>query len=347
MSSETYKVRRPVPALKLKEKPSLQRINTAFDRTDRGYRLWIRCRVTEMMLATKPGNPDIHREYIAEKAPTAERTEADIADHAASVEQLVDKEKNIFYWGKFYVTEDGQYYDYNADDVPDEIREKYEPVLMPFIHDYQWRGAFKESIAMLARADGGKAAAKGKNKDEVYACSSITAYKKTVDGGWFIDEHCRRIPLFIPETYLTTGGEAEDPMVYVEDENGKGHWELKTDTRTLRINNPSTGVEMNVLTTSEFVPAGTEYFFGIHILNRAHKDALIECLDFKRKVGMLQWRGGGKGTLEWWPCTQNGEPFMDKELAEIAIEYGITTMEGVLEMKAKLEAEKAAKKTKK
>ena len=84
---------------------------------------------------------------------------------------------------------------------------------------------------------------------------------------------------------------------------------MKTLTRPLRADTAQ-GPRV-ALATSEMVPAGTEFYLTIRLLNPEHKEALLECLDFKEGVGMCQWRGGGKGTLIWTPADENGKPIDD------------------------------------
>ena len=201
----------------------------------------IRFRTTSMMLGTMPNNPDIYREYVASKAPDAKTMEDEIAQ--SSVEDVVSKGTTVFPKGKFLKTADNVFYDPNYDIIPEGL--DLEEVIVPFMWAYQWRGSFKESIAMLQRASGKKSKAakaaeakaaaeeikqsnedaqdipemaeeqpkkRGRKKktntattteDEAtkkFAAAGITAYKKTVDGNWFIKQ--TRIPLLVPETYV-------------------------------------------------------------------------------------------------------------------------------------------------
>lgn len=290
------------------------------------YVINIRCRTTNVMLGSMPNNPDLFREFIISKNPNADERELEqaLAMEPFDTDEQMEKQMTVFPKGKFFRTKDGVWYDPVYDVIPDGV--EGEMVFAPFIWDYQWKGAFKEAIGMLTKASGGKtkkAAAKttepeesattegedapktkGRKKKEKltppsYAASKITAYKKVVDGNWLVKQ--RRIPLEVPETFINDLGLTENTY----DEKGN----LKTLTRPLRADTAQ-GPRV-ALATSEMVPAGTEFYLTIRLLNPEHKEALLECLDFKEGVGMCQWRGGGKGTLIWTPADENGKPIDD------------------------------------
>ena len=89
----------------------------------------IRITLTEEMLGTASGNPEIHDEFIASNAPDAPSREEEIA--ALGVEAVAEKGKTIFPRG-----EDGR----------------------PIVWDYQIKGAFKDAAGMLRRVTGSKSA---------------------------------------------------------------------------------------------------------------------------------------------------------------------------------------------
>lgn len=261
-----------------------------------GLLFYVRCRTTNMMLGTQPNNPDIHREFIASKNPDPLGIEEEVKANELAVntaigndQELEDIQMTIFPRAVFAVTDDGKYYDPEVDVVPEGCN----IVNLPFLYDYQWRGSFKESIGMLNRADTAKGG--------TYAASSITAHKKVVDGTWFVTN--RKIPLFIPETFTNMMGE--------EITSYDDHGNLRTLSRPLRADTAKG--PRTALATSEIVPAGTEFYFGIRLLNENSLKACIETLDYKEWMGMLQWRGGGKGTLEWTLCNRDGVPYDDLE----------------------------------
>ena len=92
--------------------------------------LKIRITLTEEMLGTASGNPDLHREYIASKAPDAERKEEEVA--RLGVDAAAEKQMTVF-----PRSEDGK----------------------PFLWDYQVKGFFKDACGMLRNVPGTQSAA--------------------------------------------------------------------------------------------------------------------------------------------------------------------------------------------
>ena len=80
---------------------------------------------TEPVLGTASGNPDLHREYIASKAPDAAKLEDEVA--ALGVDAVEEKQMTLF-----PRLEDGT----------------------PFVWDYQIRGFFKSACKAMNNADG-------------------------------------------------------------------------------------------------------------------------------------------------------------------------------------------------
>jgi len=78
----------------------------------------------EELLGTASANPEIHREFIASKAPDAKKIEEEIA--AIGAEQMTEKAMTVFprYQGK------------------------------PFLWDYQIKGFLKDACGMLTRVPG-------------------------------------------------------------------------------------------------------------------------------------------------------------------------------------------------
>lgn len=74
------------------------------------------------------------------------------------------------------------------------------------------------------------------------------------------------------------------------------------------------------LASSEVVPAGTQFYFGIQLLNAKDLKACLETLDYKSYMGMLQWRGGGKGTLVWTFCNRWGTPYEELTVDDLEVE---------------------------
>ena len=81
---------------------------------------------TEPILGSSSGNPELHSEFIASKAPDAKSREEEV--EAIGVEEVEKKEMTVF-----PRTEDGT----------------------PFVWDYQIRGFFKHACGMLKSIGGG------------------------------------------------------------------------------------------------------------------------------------------------------------------------------------------------
>ena len=86
----------------------------------------IKITFTEEVLGTSSSNPDIHREFIASKAPDAATIEQEV--EAIGVDASIEKSTTIF------PKRDGK----------------------PFFWDYQIKGFFKDACASLARVPGTK-----------------------------------------------------------------------------------------------------------------------------------------------------------------------------------------------
>jgi len=90
-------------------------------------KLEVKITFTEELLGTASSDPNIHREYIASKAPNALSTEEEVA--ALGVEAVDEKGRTVFPRGK-----DG----------------------VPILWDYQVKGFFKDACGMLSRVPGSK-----------------------------------------------------------------------------------------------------------------------------------------------------------------------------------------------
>ena len=191
----------------------------------------IKARITffEELLGTCSGNKELHREFIASKAPDAESMEEEVA--AIGVDGMMEKSMTVF-----PRDENGR----------------------PFLYDYQIKGFFKDSCGMLARVKSTKS-------------SSLKAYKKIIDGLIFVEP--RHIPISV---------------------NG----EIGECQRPLRAQTPQG--ERVSLANSEEVPAGSTSEFEITMLDeKAHKDIVLEWLDYGRLRGIGQWRNSGKGRFTY------------------------------------------------
>lgn len=115
----------------------------------------VRVTLTNEMLGTMAGDPEIHRTYIASKAPDAKSIEEEV--EAIGVEGVEEKSMTVF--------------PKMADGTP-------------FVWDYQIKGFFKDSCSALSRCKGEEIAKQ--------SCA-LKAYKKVIDGCIFV--YPREIPI--------------------------------------------------------------------------------------------------------------------------------------------------------
>ncbi len=102
------------------------------------HEIKIRITFLEELLGTASANPDIHREYIASKAPDAESLEEEV--EAIGVDAALEKSMTVF-----PRNEAGQ----------------------PILFDYQVKGFFKDSTAALRKVPGSKASKVKAYKKEI------------------------------------------------------------------------------------------------------------------------------------------------------------------------------------
>ena len=117
----------------------------------------IRITLIEDMLGTASNNPDVHREFIASKAPDAQTSEEEVA--ALGVEAVIEKQMTVF---------------------PKDENGK------PFLWDYQLKGFVKEALGIITELLD-KEVRIGKTK-----LSKFT-HKRLVDNYVFVSP--RRIPI--------------------------------------------------------------------------------------------------------------------------------------------------------
>lgn len=308
--------------------------------TDKGmYTLSIRGRLTNILLGTNPGDPDILRTYVASKAPNATTAAEEVAlANEGRSEKDIDMSRlmTVFPMGRFiqYINPDHpdepEYYDPYYDVIPDHVRAAGEEVVLPFMSSHQFEGKCKEAIYALRAADkaakeaadaatdkeeptateeapaetapkkrGRPKAAKTAKASGRFAAAKVSNYKKVVDLGFFCVQ--RRIPIMVAPTFLDDMGNEID--TYNTDPTRAG--KLPVFTRPLRID----GIIPRVcISASEFVPIGSEFYLTFKLLDPKMKQVLLEILDYSAKVGMLQWRSSGKGTFIWTPADAQGHP---------------------------------------
>lgn len=136
-------------------------------------KLNVRLTLTEEALGTSSSSKELHKEYIASKAPDAKSTEEEVA--ALGVDAVDEKGRTVF--PRMAVGDD--------DDVP-------------FVYDYQLKGFFKDAAKMLKKVSGSE-------------CSKVRAYKQAIDGLIFIDQ--RKIPWMAEDgTPAHVGPTCERPL---------------------------------------------------------------------------------------------------------------------------------------
>lgn len=101
----------------------------------------VRVTLLEECLGTASSNAELHREFIASKAPDAETREEEVARLGA--DEVADKGMTVF-----PRTEDG----------------------VPFLYDYQIRGFFKDTASALKRCTGFKTAKLAAHKKVIDGC---------------------------------------------------------------------------------------------------------------------------------------------------------------------------------
>lgn len=193
----------------------------------------VRLTFVEPVLGTGNSNKEIHSEFIASKAPDARSREEEVA--ALGAEAVDEKTTTVFARDK-----EGR----------------------PILWNYQIKGFFKESCAMLQRMKG-EACAK-------YSCG-LKAYKKIIDGTIepHDGEYGRQFPLILPE-----GAEVGNLQRPLRAQTAQG--------------------ERIALASSELVPEGTTCEFWIETPDE-FVNAVNEWLKYGRKHGLNQWRNAGFG----------------------------------------------------
>jgi len=185
---------------------------------------------TEQVLGTSPNDEDIYRNFIGSKAPDAQTVDEEV--ESLGVDAVVEKGMTVFSRDS-----DGN----------------------PALYDYQIKGFFKDSCAMLKKATGSK------SKD-------IKAHKKMIDGLIFVNP--RLITLHLPE-----GGE------------------IGVCQRPLRAQTAQG--ERVALAMSESVPAGTWMEVEITCLTDGDEKYVREWLDYGKWRGIGQWRNASNGRFVW------------------------------------------------
>lgn len=136
-------------------------------------KLCVRLTLTEEALGTSSASKELHREYIASKAPDAKSTEEEVA--ALGVDAVDEKGRTVFPRMAIGGDED-----------------------VPFVYDYQIKGFFKDAAKMMKKVSGSE-------------CAKVRAFKQAIDGLIFIDR--RKIPWMSADgTPAHVGPSCERPL---------------------------------------------------------------------------------------------------------------------------------------
>ena len=230
----------------------------------------IKVRITfvEPVLGSSSNNPNIFGDFTAAKAATAA---ARAEEEACVIGVMTEAEREAA------VEKSTTVFPRNAN------REL-------FSWDYQWRGFFKEALAVATDI----------GEEEVSELSHYSV-KKSVDSLLFVAP--RKIP------FLNSEGKPITTVDILE--------------RPLRGNTPQG--ERICLARSESLPAGTQLELAITWMDSANPkttilhSSLIWCLDYGILKGFGQWRGGGFGRFEYVVLETNIDP---KRAAGIKVAKG-------------------------
>jgi len=201
----------------------------------------VKIELLDEMLGMSPSDPEIYRKYISMQAPDAANISEEVA--AIGVEDVLDKCKTIFPRDK-----DG----------------------CPIMWNYQVKGWAKDACGMLRYAAGKDEVSGKKIKDN--ESSKLTAYKKLLDGAFFVEP--RRVRIEMPEGGVI--GECQRPL---RAQTAQG--------------------ERVALANSETVPEGSTMTWEICLFNDDLEKPLIEWLNYGKFRGLGQWRNSGKGIFTY------------------------------------------------
>ena len=204
---------------------------------------------TEPVLGSLNNNVNVFTEFTASKAPTPEKKVEEIKTIAGEmtpeeIEEQVEKQTTVF------PKQDGKC----------------------FCYDYQWRGFFKEALAVGTEIG-----------EEAMGKLSKWTIRKTVDSMIFVAE--RRI--------------------FFVDANGNPITTVQQLERPLRA--MTQRGERICLARSEIIPAGTTLQFTLmwfaskntKSTQAVTQGALVWALDYGALKGFGQWRGGGYGRFSY------------------------------------------------
>lgn len=132
----------------------------------------VRLTFTDEILGTSSGNPELHREFIASKAPDAQKMEDEVA--ALGVDAVEEKSMTVF--------------PRLADGTP-------------FLYDYQIRGFFKEICGAMKAISGTKSSKIKAHKKKIDKDSILNGIDRIQDYELIVHPRCKN---FLVEIYNYT-----------------------------------------------------------------------------------------------------------------------------------------------
>ena len=273
----------------------------------------ILCKTISPMLATTPGNEKLFADYIASNVTEKANKSKELMKQELELfgeEEVERKGTTRFMRGRMCHDAKNPFKWYDPKDPLVEVPKDATEEKVNMMLDYQMGGFFKEKIGFLRMAtdkedrkvkkDAKETQAVEKATDlasdfakktgkKVFASSTLTNYKKSVDGLIKVVE--RKIPIILPEYFYDDDGN-KMPSV---DPNGLP-WVHQRPLRAETQQGPRVA-----LASSEVAPIGSMWSCTIRILDPNLLPVVKECLDYGEYVGMLQNRGNGAGRFIWTP----------------------------------------------
>lgn len=241
--------------------------------------LSLRITFTEPILGSLNNNPDIFDDWS--KAPNEKRAEENAALANAIKWRKLSEGGTVLPESEQPTTQEA------AEDTEEKVEKQTtvfprNPDGTIFCYDYQWRGFFKEALAVGIEIG-------------ALAMGNLSKWliRKTVDSMLFVAE--RRVPFLDP---------SGQPIKTVN--------LLQRPLRAMTMRG-----ERICLARSEILPAGTQVNYTAKWLECAAKstskmsitlDAVIWALDYGALKGFGQWRGGGYGRFGYEITGQAGSP---------------------------------------
>lgn len=256
------------------------------------YKMYVEIEWLRPALALTPGDKELYSSYIASKAPDAQSLEEKLT--VFSTDEVERRSTTIFPVANFIYDPETDHYIDSSDKITNVTAHSKTDnlVKVPFIYDYQIRGMFKDACGLLTRAD-------KKGGTGVTKSSSMTAYKKVIDGSIFVEE--RHVAIHIPEQYVSP--DDGETICDSYDENGR----LAVLQRPLRTSGPSG--DTVCIASSEMIPPGSSMKFCISMINKSFKPFVEEWLNYGAVHGFSAWRNSGMGIFRWRELKSDYTPY--------------------------------------